>query len=123
MNTEETFVLASLKEFVRLWGSGCQSSFYLQCQDYQAWFKLESKLGSPSSQHFVPKVPPPPPPPPKRRKGPGRRQKDRDRAAAHRAKLSSSADPSSTSSPAEAADPSTVPEPQLHLLLQKDVCL
>ena len=111
MNTEETFVLASLKEFVRLWGSGCQSSFHLQCQNYQAWFKLESKLGAPNSHHYVPYIPPPPPPPPPaRRKGPGRRQKDRDRAAAHRAKVSSSADHSPILS-AESAEPSTVSQP------------
>ena len=107
MNTEENFVLASLKEFVRLWGSGCQSSFQLQCKNKQAWFKLESVLGSPASPHFVPHtLSNDHPPQPRRRKGPGRQQKDRDRAAAHRAKLAS-ADPSTSSSSTESVESST----------------
>ena len=78
---------------MKLWGSGCQSSLHLQCQDSQAWFKLETKLGHPASPHVFP-------PFPvhgdqhdhhqlksRRWKGPVHLQNDRERAAAHRAKL------------------------------------
>ena len=90
MNTEEAFVLSSLKEFVKLWGSGTQSSFLLECNNGQAWFKLCTQLGSPGSPHFVPQLP-------QqetlnvdqrnkvRRKGPGHLLKDSARATAHRA--------------------------------------
>ena len=44
----------SLKEFVRPWGSGHQASFQIQCYKGQAWFKLESQLGHPAFQHFIP---------------------------------------------------------------------
>ena len=74
-------------------------------QDHQAWFKL----GSPASQHFVPHHIPPPTEP-KRRKGPGRRQKDCDRAAAHRAKHSSAVHSSTTS--AASAETVEVPTSQ-----------
>ena len=97
MNTEEAFILASLKEFVRLWGSGIQASFHLECRNRKAWFKLATELGAPSSHHFIPSqgpsqdhhhsphgnggVPP-------RRQGPGRRRRNQARAAAHRARQS-----------------------------------
>ena len=98
MNTEEGFILASLKEFVRLWGSGTQASFHLECRNRKAWFKLATELGAPSSRHFIP---PPVPsqdhhgphgnggvPPQPRRQGPGRRRRNQARAAAHRARQS-----------------------------------
>ena len=98
MNTEEAFILASLKEFVRLWGSGTQASFHLECRNRKAWFKLATELGAPSSRHFIP---PPVPsqdhhgphgnggvPPQPRRQGPGRRRRNQARAAAHRAQQS-----------------------------------
>ena len=97
MNTEEAFILASLKEFVRLWGSGIQASFHLECRNRKAWFKLATELGAPSSHHFIPSqgpsqdhhhsphgnggVPP-------RRQGPGHRRRNQARAAAHRARQS-----------------------------------
>ena len=58
MNCEETFVLASLKEFVKLWGSGSQASFNLECSNGQAWFHLGARLGPPASPHFYPPNPP-----------------------------------------------------------------
>ena len=84
--SEEAFVLATLKEFVKLWGSGCQASFQLECKDKQASIHFSSQLGSPADIHFVPDLPPhgfhedkqP------RHKGPA--QRDRVRAAAHKAK-------------------------------------
>ena len=54
MNSEEAFVLSYLKEFVRSLGSGHQASFQIQCSKVQAWFKLESQLAHPASQHFIP---------------------------------------------------------------------
>ena len=98
MNTEEGCVLALFKEFVKLWGSGNQASFHLECKDGQAWFKLSAFLGLPGSPHFVPpclqnenhgnhghrdqsfsKL--------RRKKGPSQLLCDRTRAAAHRATL------------------------------------
>ena len=86
--TEEAFVLASLKEFVKLWGSGSQASFQLECKDRQACLKFSTQLGSPADLHFVPPFPshgfherPQYP----RHKGPAQRERDRARAAAHRA--------------------------------------
>ena len=84
MNTEEAFVLASLKEFVKLWGSGFQASLNLECRNGQAWFQLGGRLGHPALPHFCP-----PPPqtefPVKRKKSPAKAEKDRARAAKHRA--------------------------------------
>ena len=51
--TEEAFVLASLKEFVKLWGSGSQAFFQLQCVDGQAALKFSSQLGPPAQPHFT----------------------------------------------------------------------
>ena len=82
MNTEESFILASLKEFVKLWGSGCQSSYHLECKNGQAWFQFGSVLGSPGSQHFSPNVIVKDVS--KKQKSPKRVMKDRARAAAHR---------------------------------------
>ena len=82
MNTEESFILASLKEFVKLWGSGCQSSYHLECKNGQAWLQFGSALGSPGSQHFSPNVIVKDVP--KKQKSPRRILKDRARAAAHR---------------------------------------
>ena len=50
--TEEAFVQASLKEFVKLWGSGSQAFFQLQCVDGQASLKFSSQLGAPADFHF-----------------------------------------------------------------------
>ena len=57
MNTEETFVLASLKEFVKLWGSGSQATFNLECSYGQAWFPLGARMGPPAFPHFYPPKP------------------------------------------------------------------
>ena len=89
MNTEEAFILASLKEFVKAWGSGSQASFSLECKQGQAYFKMSSLLGHPADQHFVPAydhgnhehVDP------RRRKCPSRIARKRAHAAAHRATL------------------------------------
>jgi hypothetical protein len=92
MNTEEGFALASLKEFVKLWGSDTKASFHLECQDGQAWFKLSSFLFHPGSPHFAPphshherKYPKT-----RRRKGPSQVLRDQARAAAHRASKNTS---------------------------------
>ena len=108
MNNEEAFILASLKEFVKLWGSGRDASFKLECYNGQAWFRLDSKLGAPGSPHFEPHVPQnhfphKKQPPQRRRKGPSRREKDYARAAAHRLRVT--ADPEDLPAPPPASPP------------------
>ena len=95
VNTEEAFVLATLKEFVKLWGSGNQDSFHLECKDRQASFKFSSLLGPPGGRHFDPHhtysddhgshggPPVHPPPLPRRKKGPSQCARDRAWAAGH----------------------------------------
>ena len=53
-NNEERFVLASLKEFVKTWGSGNAGSFQLVCKDGQAKLSMEFSLETPGSSHFTP---------------------------------------------------------------------
>ena len=88
-NTEEKFILASLKEFVKLWGSGRQANFQLQCCDGQVAFKFSAQLGAPADRHFVPPNPQhgfhAPPHLHPRRKSQHQRDRDGTRAAAHRA--------------------------------------
>ena len=55
-NKEETFVLASMKEFVKIWGSGNQASFNLECRNGNAYQKMETHLGPPTQQHYVPLI-------------------------------------------------------------------
>lgn len=83
-NTEEAFVLASVKEFVNTWASGSKANLNLECQNGQAWVKLAFQLGHPAAPHHVPVIPPHQAQRP--RKGPSRRLKDQVRAAAYRAK-------------------------------------
>ena len=131
--TEEAFVLASLKEFVKLWGSGSQASFQLQCSKRQVSFHLSSQLGAPADRHFLPSPRPKdlfhgyhdPQPHPQRQKSPRQRERDRARAAAHRAaidleksKQAVTADTESDSTvdphlpPNQAVPAVPVPEPQ-----------
>lgn len=72
---------------MKVWGSGSQAQINIECKDGMAWIKLALQLGHPAHQHFVPHhgahhLDPHP----RRHKGPARRQKDRERAAAHRQK-------------------------------------
>ena len=119
MNTEEAFVLSTLVEFVRSWGSGCQSILQLECKDNQVWCNFSTKLGAPADPHFLPHVPHPPhhgfrgpahqrrhP----RRKGPAQRERDRARAAAHRATQENAAATARHSSDV-CADTSSTPSP------------
>ena len=124
-NTEETFILASLKEFVKLWGSGCQANFQLQCSNGQVSFNFSAQLGAPADRHFVPNEPHPHhgfhAPPPPRRKSPQQRERDRARAAAHRAsktvkvtadpQIEQEADPDDPQTEQE-ADPAPMSQPE-----------
>ena len=102
MNTEEAFVLASLKEFVKLWGSGTQASLNLECKNGQAWIHFGAMLGSPASSHFDPTTAPV-----RKKKSQARKEKDRVRAAEHRAKTTVP-----LVAPSEAASPtSPLPRP------------
>ena len=114
-NTEEAFVLASLKQFVILWGSGNQAHFNLECRNGQAWARLDCQLGHPASPHYP--QPQEQPAHISRHKGPARRKKDHERASAHRAKKLA---PSSSSSAAAAevfpdASSGILPPPPLDL--------
>ena len=53
-NNEERFVLASLKEFVKTWGTDRASSFQLVCKDGQAKLSMKFPLETPGSSHFTP---------------------------------------------------------------------
>ena len=47
-------MLASLKEFVKTWGTGRAGSFQLVCKDGQAKLSMEFSLETPGSSHFTP---------------------------------------------------------------------
>jgi hypothetical protein len=54
VRSEESFVLASLKEFVKTWGTGRDGSFQLVCKDGQTKLSMEFSLEAPGSLHFTP---------------------------------------------------------------------
>ena len=93
--SEEAFALASLKEFVKLWGSGSRATFQIECNNGQAILQFSSQLGAPADRHFVPpNVPRHPQHGPHaeqsvhhhpRQKSQKQRERDLARAAAHRA--------------------------------------
>ena len=97
--TDEAFVLASLKEFVKLWGSGSQASLQLECEKGKACIKFSCQLGAPADLHFVPHVQQDAPhgfhgqhlPHHCRHKGPSQQKRDRARAATHRARQNAAA--------------------------------
>ena len=100
---------------MKLWGSGCQSTFNIECSNGQAWFQLGARLGPPASPHFHPHRHSPEIN--KRKKCPARIEKDRARAAEHRAKQKENvADPATASkspppSPAATVDVGASPPP------------
>ena len=51
-NTEEAFVLSSLKEFVKVWGSGRQANFNLECRNGLACIKL-TFIWDPQPRHTL----------------------------------------------------------------------
>ena len=53
-NTEEAFVLANVKEFVKIWGSGSQANLNIRCKNGNAWLELAIQLSPPCAQHYVP---------------------------------------------------------------------
>ena len=129
-NTEEAFVLSSLKEFVKVWGSGRQGNFNLECRNGLACVKLSFDLGHPSDLHchethgvtpsfFQAK--------PRRQHGSARKRKNNERAKAHREKLAaasaahSSAKSSSSSSATFAVDSDAPPQAQLIPALSSDL--
>ena len=87
-NNEERFVLASLKEFVKTWGSGRAGSFQLVCDEGHAKLSMEFSLETPGSSHFTPsdgnqdtlKRD-------KRRKNPSALRRDKKRSEQRRARL------------------------------------
>ena len=115
--TEEAFVYATFREFVKLWGNGNQASLQVQCHGGQAWVQLLSALGSPSSPHLFRHDNPhhgyhgPHPSQHRRRKGAKQRDRDRARAALHRESLLES-----DAAPATAPAPETLHHDQQPLL-------
>ena len=129
-NTEEAFVLSSLKEFVKAWGSGRQGCFSLECRNGLACVKLSFDLGHPSEPHchethgatpsfFQTK--------PSRNYVSARQRKNNERAKAHREKLAaasaahSSAQSSSLSSATTTVHADVPHEAQLNLALSSDL--
>ena len=100
---------------MKRWGSGCRANFQLQCLNGQVSFNFSAQLGAPADRHFVPHEPHPQHGPhaplPPRRKSPQQRERDRARAAAHRASMAvkETADPADPQREHEAdpADPQT----------------
>ena len=96
-NSEESFLLCSLHEVLKVWRKGSsQASFNLDIKDGVATLQLNFQLGNPDDLHYDHHVPPQSDVHSPghhlhkqahggRRKGPARREKDRARAAAHRA--------------------------------------
>ena len=83
-NTEEAFVLSSLNEFVKVWGSGGQSNLNLECRNGFACIKLSFNLGHPTSPHLnSPQYFSPAKQPTRRRNGPARKLKNIERTKAH----------------------------------------
>ena len=79
-NTEESFVFASVFEFVKTWASGQKSSLLLECDNGQAWLQLGFRLSQPSASH-VPSYRGSQPSKRRHRKSPSKVKRDRDRAA------------------------------------------
>ena len=119
-NTEEAFVLSSLKEFVKVWGSGRKANLNLECRNGLACIKLSFNLANPASVHQWS-------PQPlhqvntKKHSGPSRKRKNVERAKAHHARLSaatageagtSPTSQSASSTAASAVETSTGTEPQ-----------
>ena len=101
--TEEAFVNATFCEFLKIWGNGNQAQLQVQCFGGQAWVQLMSALGPPSSPHLFRQDNnhhghngptqqhgphgPHHPSQHRRRKGAKQRDRDRARAALHRASI------------------------------------
>ena len=81
VNTEESFVLASVFEFMKTWASGQKSSLVLECDNGQAWLQLGFRLGHPSASHVSsPCYRSYQPTKRRNRKSPSKVKRDRDRA-------------------------------------------
>ena len=105
--TEESFVLSTLKEFVKSWAFGSQANFNVESRNGQARLKLDVQLGD--LHHHVP-----PPPPTRKHKGPARRRKDQARAEAYRAKQlqhQESSDSVDTAATADASSSTSAADP------------
>ena len=87
MNTDEAFLLSSLKEFVKIWGSGNQATLHVECRNGKAFLRMETVLGQPSAQHYNPCSNSPSYSKKPRKKSNGKIRSDNERAAAHNAKM------------------------------------
>ena len=80
-NTEGSFVLASVTEFLKTWASGKQSSLHLECANGEAWLQLGFRLSHFDSCHSLNARVFSPPSRPKS-KSPSKKKRDRKRAEA-----------------------------------------
>ena len=118
-NTEESFVLSSLKEFVKAWGSGNHAYFNLECKNGSACIQLSFNLGHPGeTHHHGPHQPHFQTQHQKKSCGPARQKRNNERAKAHQAKLAAASATLSTPSlpsppPAASASPSRPTSPAM----------
>ena len=54
-NTEEDFVFASVREFVKTWASGKRSKLELECKNGRLWLQFGFQLNQPNSLHSFPR--------------------------------------------------------------------
>ena len=114
-NTEEGFVLSSLNEFVKVWGSGGQANLNLECKDGLACIKLKFDLGHPGQPHIPrPQYLHPAYQTKPRRYGPSRQRKNLERAKAHHdaKSVAASATDNSSTDDSSATSPVTVTAPE-----------
>ena len=93
-NTEESFVIAYVFEFVKTWTSGQKSSLLLECDNGEAWLKLGFRLGHPNAPHVHNYDTTPSSPQQRSRKYPRKAKRDRKRAVEHANSKSKSSDES-----------------------------
>ena len=86
-NSEASFVLASVMEFLHVWRSGRESSLSLHCKEGKTVLNFQACLGRPDQSHFQHGRGH------GKRKSANRRQKDNARAAAFRAAQSAQSAP------------------------------
>ena len=87
VNSEASFVLASVMEFLHVWRSGRESSLSLHCKEGKTVLNFQACLGRPDQSHFQHGRGH------GKRKSASRRQKDNARAAAFRAAQSAQSAP------------------------------
>ena len=52
-NSEASFVLNGMFEFIKAWQSGSQSKLTLHSKNGRAWLNFSCRLGGPLEQHII----------------------------------------------------------------------